>query len=88
MLNSKALSLYVEYFDSHSRYCADLLEKKVNSGEFDILPFMTNCTIDIILGNKFFFFTIKVLWTIIKQCDNYCNLVESFDYLLKLFRNL
>ncbi|XP_033225974.1 cytochrome P450 4C1-like [Belonocnema kinseyi] len=48
MLSNKALLLFVNYFDNHSRYCADLLEKKNNSGEFDILPFMTNCTIDII----------------------------------------
>ncbi|XP_012281710.1 cytochrome P450 4C1 [Orussus abietinus] len=49
MLNSKSLAVCVEYFDKHSRYCADLLVKKCDDGEFDVAPFLTKCTVDVML---------------------------------------
>ncbi|XP_048505977.1 cytochrome P450 4C1-like [Athalia rosae] len=49
MLNGKVLDTFVEYFDRQSRCCVKELEKVVDTGEFDIYPFMEHCTIDIIL---------------------------------------
>ncbi|KAF7998237.1 hypothetical protein HCN44_009635 [Aphidius gifuensis] len=45
-----ALSIYLKCFNIHTRYCNELLKLKINSNdEFDILPFMTNCTSDMML---------------------------------------
>ncbi|XP_046734966.1 uncharacterized protein LOC124404677 [Diprion similis] len=49
MLNAKTLDQYVEYFVHHSEYCVNRLEELVDTGEFDIYPFMEHCTVDIIL---------------------------------------
>ncbi|XP_014212912.1 cytochrome P450 4C1-like [Copidosoma floridanum] len=48
MLNNRALGEYMEYFDRHSRVCAELLEEKLGSGEFDLQPFLSHCTFDMI----------------------------------------
>lgn len=51
MLNKKSLAIYLSYFDRHSRTCVDLLEREIGAGEFDISSYMTNCTVDIVLGS-------------------------------------
>ncbi|XP_043278375.1 cytochrome P450 4c3-like isoform X2 [Venturia canescens] len=53
MLNNKSLSVYLRYFDRHSRTCADLLEREIGAGEFDISSYMAHCTIDIMLDTIF-----------------------------------
>lgn len=53
MLNGKVLDAYMEYFDQRSLICVDLLDKLVDTGEFDVYPYMEHCTFDIILGKNF-----------------------------------
>ncbi|XP_058797638.1 cytochrome P450 4C1-like isoform X2 [Phymastichus coffea] len=48
MLNNKALTEYFAYFNKHSLFCSKLLDKKVNTGPFNIHEFMTNCSYDIV----------------------------------------
>ncbi|XP_015117288.1 cytochrome P450 4c3 isoform X2 [Diachasma alloeum] len=53
MLNGKSLTTYLKYFNIHSHYCGQLLGDRVGYGEFDVLPFMTNCTTDMMFETIF-----------------------------------
>ncbi|XP_015609095.1 cytochrome P450 4C1 isoform X2 [Cephus cinctus] len=49
MLNVRVLEVFIQYFNEHSKYCANQLEEMVDTGEFDILPFTAHCAADITL---------------------------------------
>ena len=49
----RILEEFLHVFNEQSRVLVDLLDKKVNQ-DFDIYPYITNCTLDIICGRLFF----------------------------------
>lgn len=53
MVNGKALDTYINSFDTQSRRCVECLDSMVDEREFNILPFMDMCTIDITFGKLF-----------------------------------
>ncbi|XP_063983081.1 cytochrome P450 4C1-like [Diachasmimorpha longicaudata] len=53
MVNGKSLTTYLKYFNIHSHYCRQLLGARIEYGEFDVLPFMTNCTTDMMFETIF-----------------------------------
>ncbi|XP_011315413.1 cytochrome P450 4C1 isoform X2 [Fopius arisanus] len=53
MLNGRALTTYLKCFNIHSHYCRKLMEDTIQHGEFDVLPFLTNCTTDMMLETIF-----------------------------------
>ncbi|KAJ8672746.1 hypothetical protein QAD02_004006 [Eretmocerus hayati] len=48
MLNNKALLEYIEHFNFHSKVCCEVLEERLNKGDFDIQPYLIHCTFDMI----------------------------------------
>lgn len=49
-MNGEMLNVYIESFDIQSRRCVERLENMIGKEEFDILPFIDNCTTDIIMS--------------------------------------
>ncbi|XP_046734965.1 uncharacterized protein LOC124404676 [Diprion similis] len=49
MVNGKPLNTFIECFDRHSRRCVECLESKVDKGEFDVMHYMDDCTLDMVL---------------------------------------
>lgn len=50
MMNNKSLLEDFKCFDRHSRTCSELMEKKVDTGPFNIHEFMTTCSYNIVFG--------------------------------------
>ncbi|KAG7206421.1 hypothetical protein KM043_003777 [Ampulex compressa] len=49
MLSKKVLDSFVEYFNKHAKVCVDRLEKKVGAGEFDVTPYVVECSTNVML---------------------------------------
>lgn len=59
-MNGKALNTFFDTFDQQSRRCVECLEERVDTGEFDIIHYMDNCTLDIILGELIVGFLVTI----------------------------
>lgn len=48
----KILEKFCEVFDKQSTILVDCLEKYVNEDSFDVVPYITNCALDVICGKR------------------------------------
>ena len=58
---------FIQVFNEQSKICVEILQKKVGKGSFDIFPYITHCTLDIICGKLIQIFQ---KYTNIKQGDS------------------
>ncbi|XP_046467757.1 cytochrome P450 4C1-like isoform X1 [Neodiprion pinetum] len=49
LVSGKSLNAYIDCFDRQSRRCVECLAGKVGEGEFDVMHYMDDCTLDMVL---------------------------------------
>ena len=63
---------FLGVLNKQSRIMCQLFHEKClqsnASAEFDVIPYLTNCTLDIICGTSYLFFALKTLKSYFKIC--------------------
>lgn len=54
VFNNKVVEEYLEVIAEQGDVLVKQLNEKVDTGDFDVLKYVTACTLDIVFGKKFF----------------------------------